>query len=499
MKKLTLKSRKGRLLLAATIIASGITFLFGTAITLAIPTIQAEFGSSLNSIQWLVNVYTLVLGVFIPISGSLSDRYGRKRIFMYGMVVFALGSLVSGFAQSVFQLTLLQAVQGLGAAMMIPGSLTIINVAFDKSQRGQAIGLWSGFSAGIGAFGPVLGGFLIQTLSWRSIFFINVPLILIVLYIANKYVFESKSETKAPLDIAGTISIGLALFGLTFGLVQGSVAGWTEPLVLTGLIGGLIAFVSFIFIERRAKEPIVPLDIFKIPVVRNANIVTLFLYFALFGMMFFLTLNFQQIQNFSPLIAGAGMLPPIVIITFFSGMSGKFSDRVGPRVPMAVGAFLVFLGASSLYFTSPGASYFVNFLPGLVLFGVGMTLVIPALTKSALAVDDAHSGAASGVNNAVSRIASLVAVAVLGVISLGAFETSLADSLNSSSLTDEQRIEIASQSDKLGGIEVPEDYPVEATEIVQSSFLDSFQLVIVIVAVLAALSALISLQIKKEH
>ena len=341
---------------------------------------------------------------------------------------------VSGFAQSINQLVFLQIIQGVGSAMMIPGSLAIINVTFKESERGQAIGLWSGYSAGLGAFGSVIGGFLTQQISWRAIFLINIPLALIVLLITAKYVFESRNPTKDPLDIWGTIAIALALLGFTFSLVQGGVIGFTNPFILISFFLAFSSFVGFVLIERKVKSPIVPLSIFKSPLVRGANIVTLFLYFALFGIFFFLALNFQQVQGYSPTMAGIASLPPILLITFLSGYGGKISDKFGPRIPMTLGAIIVGTGFLLLTFTTESANYFLQFLPGLVLFGGGMALVIPSLTKAALSVETKHSGAASGINNAVSRTAALLAIAMLGAIAVALFTPQLKENLAATNL-----------------------------------------------------------------
>lgn len=288
----------------------------------------------------------------------------------------------------------------------------------------------------------------------------------------------------------------MALFGISFGLIQGPSTGWNNPFVLSNLILGIIAFIIFILYEKKIKEPMVPFKIFKNPLVTGANIVTLFLYFALNGVILFLILNFQQIQNYSPIAAGLGLLPPIVLITFLSGPAGSLADKIGPRKQMIIGPIIVAIGIGLLIIPSTNANYFIHFMPGLVLFGLGMALVIAPLTKSALSVEQKFSGIASGVNNAVSRIAALMAIAILGAIVLSLFQVRLESSVNTSTLNSEQKSLILSQSDKLGGIEIPKTFDEEAKEVaensVKRSFVHGFRWAIGISAFLALLSAIIS-------
>jgi len=366
--KCGVESKQGKWILTATILASGMAFLMSTAISVALPTIQRVFNTSITGIQWVINGYALALAILILISGSLGDHFGRKRIFSYGIIVFLAGSLLSGLSNSIGMLILFQVLQGIGGAMMIPGSLALINACFVDAQRGRAIGLWAGLSGGIAAVGPFLGGWLVQTISWKAIFFLNIPIGLMAIWITRKYVPESKNPDARKLDWFGTLFIGLALFGLSFGLIQGPSIGWSNKLVMINLILGAIAFIAFIIIEAKIKEPMVPFKIFKNKLVSGANIATFFLYFALNGVIFFLVLNFQQIQGFSPIAAGFSLLPPIILITFLSGPFGSLADRIGPRLQMIIGPLIVAIGMALLIIPSFNANYFIHFLPGLVFF-----------------------------------------------------------------------------------------------------------------------------------
>ena len=492
----SVSSATGRWILLATLLASGSAFLMGGAVIIALPTIQSHFGTGITGIQWVINAHLLSLSALLLIGGSLGDRFGRKRIFIAGIALFATGAILSGLATTIGLLIAFQALQGLGSALMVPQSLAIINTCFAEKERGQAIGLWAGLSGGIAALGPWLGGWLIETFSWQAVFFMTLPISVLALIITAIFVPESKNPDARKLDWMGTLLIFLGLLGIAFGLISGSVAGWNTPLVLTGLIGGLVAIILFLIVEQRRPEPLVPLQIFKNPLVAGANSVTFFLYFALNGVILFVVLNLQQVQGFSPVMAGLGLLPPIVIITLFAGPAGSLADRIGPRLQMIIGPVIVATGTALLATGGPDASYFRHFMPGLILFGTGMALVIALLTKCALAVEPQFSGSASGVNNAISRVAALMAVAVLGAVVISIFAAGLNDTISASSLTREEQGQILSQSDKLGGITIPDSFDESARHLartaIRESFIYSFRWAMVLSAGLALIGAIIS-------
>ncbi len=496
MQQFTLKHTEGKLILFATILASGMAFLDSTVVNIAIPQIQSSLHATLSDIEWVINAYALLLSALILISGSLGDKFGRKRIFTYGIILFSLSSFLCGISHSILQLIAFRSLQGIGAAMMIPGSLSIINTSFEEKVRGSVIGLWSGFAGGVAALGPFLGGYLVQTFGWPSIFFINLPLGLLALFITLRFVPETKNHEQHSIDYLGTISIFLGLLGITYALITGPTSGWQNATVLTSFIGGIVLLISFVIIELKVKYPLIPLEIFKSRIVTGANLATFFLYFALGGVIFFLVLNLQQVQHLPPLLAGIGLLPAILLITFLSGPAGSLADKIGPRIPMIVGPILVGIGMISFVFAGTHANYFVSFLPGLVLFGLGMSLVIAPLTKSALAVDTRFSGSASGVNNAVARVAGLMAVALLGAVMLSLFGQRLQQTLATSSLTTQQKQQILVQKNQLGAVTIPASFPENAKEIakksVGNSFVYSFRWTIGVTACLAFLSTLIS-------
>jgi len=496
MTKYTIKSLEGKLILASTILASGMAFLDGTVVNIAVPVIQKSLDTTLGNMQWVINSYALMLAALILISGSLGDRFGRKKIFVYGTCAFVLSSLLCSLAQTIEQLILFRSLQGIGAAMMIPGSLSIINNSFDEKVHGKVIGLWSGFAGGVAALGPFLGGWLVETFGWQSIFYINIPIGILTLILTLRYVPESKNHEAKKLDILGTLFIFVSLLGLSYSLIEAPVLGLTHMWVLGSFILSIVSLLAFIYTERKVKEPLMPLQIFHSPLVLGSNLVTLFLYFALNGVIFFLILNLQQIQHYSPLMAGLSMLPTILIITFLSGPAGALSDKIGPRFPMIFGPILVSIGMALLLLPGAQANYFIGFLPGLILFGLGMSLVIAPLTKSALAVDPKYSGAASGVNNAVSRVAALLAIALLGAIMTFSFSARLEKNVSQSVLNKNERVQILDQRQKLGGIIIPSSFNpssrLTAQDAINDSFLFAFRIALGISAFLAFFSGILS-------
>jgi len=474
MKEYTTTTWEGKFILLATILASGMAFLDGSVVGIAIPTIQAKFHATITGIQWVVNAYALMLCALILISGALGDRFGRKKIFIYGIALFIFSSFLCSVSNSIAQLAIFRGLQGIGGAMMVPGSLSIINVSFNEKVRGRAIGLWSGFAGGVSALGPFLGGALVQFFGWPSIFYINIPLGLVALFLAFRYIPESRNAESSKIDIIGAILIFISLLGISYGLISVSDLGWSNPLILSSLSTGILTFILFIIAETKIKQPLVPFTIFKSSLVTGANLATLFLYFALSGVIFFLVLNFQQIQHYSPILAGLGMLPTILLITFLSGRGGTIADKFGPRLPMIIGPLIVSLGMFLLVLPGKNANYFLQFLPGLILFGLGMSLVIAPLTKSALSVESKYSGSASGVNNAVARVAGLLAVALLGIVVLSFFKFQINNKISTSNLSSDQKQQILTQENKLGGIQIPKNFSSTSLVIAQNSIDDSF-------------------------
>ncbi|MBE0481130.1 MAG: MFS transporter [Dehalococcoidia bacterium] len=495
-------SKKGRRVLLATILASSTAFLIGSAVPVALPAIQAHFDTSLAGIQWVINGFLVSLASLLLIGGSLGDHFGRKRIFSWGIIIFAAGASLSGFAWSISWLIAFQALQGAGAALMVPQSLALISGSFRESQRGQAIGLWAGLSGGVVALAPLLSGWLVDTFSWRAVFFLVVPLSLLALAVAIRSVSEHCAARPRKLDWAGTLFIFLGLVGIAYGLVSGPAAGWQSLRVIISLAGGIAALAFFVVAERYQREPLVPLQVFSNPLVKGANLVTLGLYFALNGVIVYFVLNLQQVQGFSPTLAGLALLPTIILITVLSAPAGALSDRIGPRKQMIAGPLLVAAGSALLITGNADARYLLEFMPGLVLLGIGMALVIAPLTRSALAVEPEFTGAASGVNNAVSRVAALLAVAVLGVVMVSFFASNLAGRLENSPLDEEERAVILDQADRLGGIDIPAGFTEEARaaaeRIIRESFVYAFRWSMAVTAAVALSAAAVSFSLIRD-
>jgi EmrB/QacA subfamily drug resistance transporter len=387
----------------------------------------------------------------------LGDHYGRKRIFLLGVALFALSSVWCGLAPNPTQLIAARAVQGVGGALMVPGSLAIISAAFDEERRGKAIGTWSGFSGITTALGPVLGGYLIENVSWRAAFLINVPLAVVVILISLRHVPESRDPDAARLDFPGAILATLGLGGVVYGLIESNVSGFGDPLVLVSFAVGTLALVAFVFVERRSREPMMPLVLFKSRNFSGANLLTLLLYAGLGGSLFFLPFVLIQVHGYSATAAGSAFLPFVVITFLLSRWAGGLVARYGAKLPLTVGPIVT--AAGFLLFALPGTegSYWTTFFPAIVVQGLGMSLVIAPLTTTAMnAVEGRHSGLASGVNNAVSRTAGLLAIAVFGVLVFATFSSALDSRLTSMDLSPAARETMEEEKVRLGGAGPPE-------------------------------------------
>jgi EmrB/QacA subfamily drug resistance transporter len=385
-------------------------FLESTITNVALPTLGRELHAELDQLQWVVNGYTLTLAAFVLLGGALGDRLGRRRIFMWGIVWFTVASVACGFAQTVEILILARFVQGVGAALLTPGSLALIQASFDRSVRAKAIGAWSGLSGVTTAIGPFLGGVLIDQASWRWIFWMNVPLAVACLWLCVKYVPESRDESESGrFDIAGALLGALALAGVTYWLIEPARPVWA-------LVGGLVAAIAFVAVERaRRDRAMMPLHLFSKRVFSGLNIYTVLVYGAFGGLFFFLTIYLQNAVGYSALQAGAAVVPVTLLMLVFSAWSGALATRIGPRWQLIGGPLVAALGAVLLH--SAGHNYVTTVLPGVVVFGIGLTMLVAPLTANVLAaVEERHSGLASGVNNAAARAASMLAVAALPMI-----------------------------------------------------------------------------------
>jgi EmrB/QacA subfamily drug resistance transporter len=412
---LRLSSPAGRWVVTATVLGSGMAALDATVVGIALPAIGRDFHASVASVQWVVDAYTLTLAGLLLLGGTLGDSYGRRRMFVIGTVWFAVASLLCGLAPNAPVLIAARALQGVGGALLTPGSLAILQASFAKDDRSAAIGAWSGLGGVATAIGPFLGGWLIGAVSWRLVFFINLPLAVLVVVIAARHVPETKSPGPVPkLDLKGAVCISGALAGITYGLIGASSTGWTSVPVLVPLGLGLALLGLFILVEAREAEPMLPLGVFASRQFSAANGVTFVVYAALGGVLFLVPTVLQVARGYSPIEAGTSLLPVTVIMLVLSSRSGALAARIGPRLQMSVGPLV--LAGSLLLFTRIGGSgdYLTAVLPAVVVFGFGIAINVAPLTATALAAAPAdHAGVASAVNNDVARAAGLIAVAVL--------------------------------------------------------------------------------------
>ncbi len=489
----------GTLILAATIMGSGMVSLDATIVTVALPQIQRDFQSSMSGLQWLIDVYLLFLTVPILVAGSLSDRYGRRKLFNLGLVGFTLASAVCGLAGSLDQLILARIVQGISGAIMLPGSLAILNASFPPQVRGKTVGTWSAFTPLATAIGPLLGGWLVDNVSWRAAFLINLPVGLATLLLSLRFIPESKSESMpGSQDWLGAGLVMAGLGSLVFGLIEGPRRGWGDGLVLASLLGGLAGLGLFLLVEWKSRHPMIPLGLFKHRLFAGVTAITFVLYFAMSGVFFFLTLNLQQIQGFSATMAGAAFMPVIIFIFLLSRRAGKFADRHGPRWPMILGPAII--GVGFFVYMIPGreANYWLTFLPATVIFGVGLGITMAPLTVVALAAVPTHmSGLASGISNAVARVATMLAVAMLGALMIGQFGMSLQFETRLLPLSPQDRLVLQQEKVDLGGAEPPAHLPAgvqdQVSRAIDQAFVDAFRLMMGLCALLALASAALAL------
>src|SRR6266480_81951 len=489
----------GPWILAATILGSSMAFIDGTAVNVALPSLQQSLGATVIDVQWVVESYSLLLSALLLMGGSLGDYYGRRRIFIAGVAIFSLASAWCGFATNVRELIFARAMQGAGGALLVPGSLAIISASFRDQDRGRAIGTWSGFTAITAVIGPVLGGWLIEHVSWRAVFFINLPLAAAVLIISLWRVPESRDENqKARLDWLGAMLATIGLGSLIYGLIESSRLHFGHPVVIAALTGGNFFLIMFLLVEARAKNPMLPLALFRSRDFTGANLVTLFLYSTLGGTLFFLPLNLIQVQGYTATAAGAALLPFILIMFFLSRWSGGLVERYGGRLPLVFGPIMAAVGF--ILFTVPGggAPYWSKFFPAVAMLGLVMAVSVAPLTTTVMsAVSRNRVGIASGINNAVSRVAGLLAIAVFGIVMLSVFNRSLDLRLSALELPASVQSSLANQRINLAGAVIPEQLTPSMKDAVRSaineSFVQGFRRVMLLGAALAFASGITSL------
>jgi EmrB/QacA subfamily drug resistance transporter len=416
---LTYRSAKGRWVLAATVLGSGMASLDATVVGIAVPRIGKDFHTGVSSLQWVVTAYTLTLAAFLLLGGTLGDRYGRRRVFMVGVVWFAIASAGCAAAPNSMTLIGARALQGIGAALLTPGSLAILQSSFVPADRSRAIGAWSGLGAVATAAGPILGGFLLSVGSWRLVFLLNLPLALVVIVVTRRHVPESTdSSATGRIDVPGAAWAVLALSTLTYGLIEAPGAGWGSAAVVGCLAVGLVASVGFVLTERRSPAPMLPPSMFVARQFAATNAVTFLLYGALGGALFLLPVVLQQVAGYSPLDAGLTLVPVTILMFTLSAASGRLATRLGPRLQMSVGPLVAGVGLTLLVRLTSDHSYVTGVLPGVLVLGLGLVITVAPLTSTAMSsAPGEHAGLASAVNNDVARAAGLFAVAVLPVVS----------------------------------------------------------------------------------
>lgn len=483
--------------LAATILGSSIAFIDSSVVSVALPAMQRGLGASVREAQWIVNSYMLLLGALILVGGAAGDRFGRRRAFLIGLIAFTAASVACGLAPSSVTLIAARALQGVGAALLVPSSLAIISAAFPEKERGRAIGTWAGASALTTALGPVLGGWLTDAWSWRAIFFINVPVAAVAVAIALWHMPESHNPDANKVDWLGG---ALAVFGLgtmTYGLTLASEAGWIHLAVLAPLLAGAAVLGAFIWLESRARSPMMPLHLFRSADFSGANAITLFLYFALGGALFFVPFNLISVQGYSATAAGASFLPFTLIMGLLSRWSGGLIERYGPRRLLIIGPIIVAIGFALLTIPGIGGAYWTTFFPPMVALGLGMAISVAPLTTTVMrGADDRYAGVASGINNATARVAGLLAVALLGSIAVGVFGRELDARLDRLQPSAEVRSALRAEVPKLAEAQVPNQIARADHEVLEralhESFVSSFRVVSLIAAALAALSAIVA-------
>jgi EmrB/QacA subfamily drug resistance transporter len=480
--------------LAATILGSSMAFIDGSVVSVALPAMQADLAAPMRELQWIVNSYMLMLSALILVAGAAADRFGRRRLFMLGTGVFAVASVACGFAPNAGSLIAARALQGIGGAMLVPGSLAIISAAFPPRERGRAIGTWAGASALTTALGPVLGGWLVDVWSWRAIFFINVPIAVVVLLLSSWHVPESRNPEQVAVDWLGGLLVTLGLGAITYGLTAAADAAVSDAIVPGSLLVGAILLGAFLWHEARTPVPMVPLPLFRSRAFSGANVITLLLYFALGGALFFVPFDLIRIHGYTATQAGAAFLPFTLIMGGLSRWSGGLIERHGARWPLIIGPTITTCGLALLAVPGLDGSYWRTFFPAMVLLGLGMAVSVAPLTTTVMdATDDKHAGMASGINNATARVAGLLAVAVLGAIAVASFRAELQDRLSELRVPAELRRALLGEAPKLAEAQVPGHFSESERRIgeraLRESFVHSFRITVLIAASLAFLCA----------
>jgi EmrB/QacA subfamily drug resistance transporter len=464
-----------RLVLVATILGSSMAFLDGTVVNLALPTLQKEFHANVSGAQWVVEAYALTLASLLLVGGSLGDRYGRRRVYVYGIVLFAASSIACGLASSMGWLIAARAIQGVGAALLVPGSLALITSIFPESERGRAIGTWSGFSAITAAIGPILGGWLIEHFSWRWVFFLNIPLAVAVVVLSMKIPEARDEGVDGGLDWKGALLTTVGLGGITYALIEWP-SGFNHVLLGMTALAGVLALAALGYVEEHASSPMIPFGLFRSRDFLGANLLTFFVYAPLGALMFFTPLDLIQVQHYSATEAGAAFSPFILTMLLLSRWAGRLVERFGPRLPLSIGPFLTSLGFALFAMAPQNGNYWTSFFPAVLVMSLGMAITVAPLTTTVMnAVPQSNAGVASGINNAVSRLASLIAIAGFGAFLVVVFVHTLDRELASLNLPADVLTQIKANRLQLAGMVVNESRAMHA---ISTAFIHAYRSVI---------------------
>jgi EmrB/QacA subfamily drug resistance transporter len=509
MATVPLGSSEGKWIMVSAILASAMAFIDGTALNVVLPALQQSLNADGTELFWILNAYLLTLASLILIGGAMGDQLGRKKIFMAGIFIFIIGSAACGFAASVTLLVVFRLLQGIGGALMIPGSLSLISSSIDEKERGKAIGTWSAFTTVVTMGGPVIGGALADAGLWRYIFFINIPIGLAALLMLWKRVKESRDlQSDQSLDFPGAVSIALCLAFLTFGFLRIPAIGFSNPQVYVSLIAGLLLMTLFIRIEYTSKHPMMPLNLFANATFSGTNLLTFFLYAGLGAGMLFLSLNMVQIQGYSQLQSGLTFLPFTILMISIAPFAGKLADKYGPRFFLISGPAMAGTGLLILSFvkqTNGPGDYWTTFFPGILVFGLGMSLTVAPLTAAVMGSVSGHlSGTASGINNAITRIANVFANAIFGALAVLFFSAALQEQTKSLPLNISEKQVIAAQAVNLGNAKMPLQVKSANQKLIKKayheSFIHAYAQIMRISAVLGFLGTLMAiLFIKPKH
>ncbi len=493
-------SLKSQLLLGVTILISGIVFFETTAVNVAVPSIQADFDTNISLIQWAINSYNLMLGVFILTMGSLSDRYGHRQLLLIGLTLFTLGSALCGYSANIWMLIFARVIQGIGGAMIVPQSIAIINSSFSSEVRGRALGIWGAISGIMTIAGPFLSGTIVDTLTWENIFLLLVPLGIVGFIIVYLIVPDTKKLKKASIDWVSILLLSTGLFGVSYGLIQSSSQAWEDLVIEGSIAAGVLLLGLFVWRQKKVHSPLISSEVLTRNVLL-ANVYTLLLYGIISSLAFFGVMFFQEVAGYSATQSGLALMPVSIVIAVMAVFSGTIADTYGTKKPMVVGSSLVMLGLLLLLRTTENARYVSEVLPGMFCIGLGFGIFVPSLTKTALSVPEEYSGTASGINNAISRIGGLLGIALLGAVLSSSFYHILRRELKPLNLSPAVFQTISAESNKLMQIDMSAFPPGLQNEIkkqMRQSFLEAYKIQLILCATLAAGGIVSSALLKEE-